>query len=197
MRLEAPLSESQVRDLRVGDIVRVSGTVLIGRDEVHLRALEWLEEGRPLPVETAGAILFHCGPIVRKVPEGWEMVAAGPTTSSRMNALEPEFIEAFGIRAIIGKGGMSRPTLEAMRRFGCVYLAFTGGAAVLAAEGIRKIRTVEWLDLGMPEALWVVEAEELGPMIVAMDAHGSSLYDRVGEQVKGNLSKVRERLSLD
>ncbi len=197
MNLKAPLTERQVRELRLGDVVRIDGTMFIGRDEVHMRALELHDQCRMLPVDMDGGILYHCGPIVRRGKEGWEVIAAGPTTSSRMDSLEPRFIEAFGIRAIIGKGGMSRPTVEAMHRYGCVYLAFTGGAAVLAAEGIRKVRGVEWLDLGMPEALWIVEAKDFGPLVVAIDAHGNSMYERVEGEVRGHLPEVRRRLSLD
>lgn len=194
MILRPPLSEEGVRSLRLGQEVRVSGTVFIGRDEVHLRALEMHRKGEPLPVDLRDGVLFHCGPIAQKDGERWEIIAAGPTTSARMNSLEPAFIEAFGIRAIIGKGGMSRPTLEAMRKQGCVYLAMTGGAAVLAAQGIRSVKQVEWLDLGMPEALWVVEASELGPMIVAMDAHGNSMYEAVDRQAEAALAEIKRKL---
>ncbi len=191
MILQAPLSESTVRSLRLGQEVRVAGTVFIGRDEVHIRALEMHERGEPLPVDLRDGILFHCGPIAQKHGESWSIIAAGPTTSARMNSLEPAFIEAFGIRAIIGKGGMSRPTLDVMKKHGCVYLAMTGGAAVLAAQGIKTVKKVEWLDLGMPEALWVVEAQDLGPMIVAMDAHGNSMYEAVNRQAENALAEIK------
>lgn len=196
MNLRTPLSESAVRALRLGQEVTVGGTVFIGRDEVHIRALEMREQGRELPFDMNGGVLYHCGPIARKKDGGWEIIAAGPTTSARMNTLEPLFIREFGVRAIIGKGGMSRPTVEAMREHGCVYLAFTGGAAVLAARGIKKVQRVEWLDLGMPEALWVVEAKDLGPLVVAMDAHGNSLYDTVNAGAEKNLARVKKDLGL-
>lgn len=196
MILKAPLSEEEVRSLRVGQQVSVDGTVFIGRDEVHMRALELHGQGKLLPVDLEDGILYHCGPIVKRDSKGWKVIAAGPTTSARMNALEPDFIREFGIRAIIGKGGMSRPTVEAMREHGCVYLAFTGGAAVLAAQGISRVRGVEWLDLGMPEALWIVEAKGLGPLTVAIDAHGNSLYEMVEERVRESMPAVRLRLGL-
>ena len=191
MILRAPLDEATVRGLRLGQEVRVSGTVHIGRDEVHIRALEMHRRGEKVPFDLRDGVLFHCGPIAQK-DGGWRIIAAGPTTSARMNSLEPDFIRAFGVRAIIGKGGMSQPTLEAMRERGCAYLAMTGGAAVLAAQGIRRVERVEWLDLGMPEALWVVEAEELGPMIVAMDAHGNSLYDTVDRRAEAALASLKQ-----
>jgi fumarate hydratase subunit beta len=170
--------------------------VHLGRDEVHLRALEWRKLGKEVPFDLRGGILFHCGPIARRAGEEWKILAAGPTTSARMNTLEPSFIKEFGVRAIIGKGGMSRPTAEAMRDLGCVYLAFTGGAAVVAARGINRVERVEWLDLGMAEALWVVEARDLGPLVVAMDARGGSLYDEVEREAEERLVRIKADLSL-
>ena len=99
------------------------------------------ESGEPLPFDLQGAAVYHCGPIMSKDGDGWKLVAAGPTTSSRMNSIEPAFIRAFGVRVLIGKGGMSKPTVEAMKKCGCVYLAFTGGAAVIAAQGIETVLT--------------------------------------------------------
>ncbi len=196
MNLTTPLSEEAVRSLRLGEEVYMGGLVYTGRDEVHQRAIELRERGEQLPVDLEGAALYHCGPIVKREGEGWRLVAAGPTTSSRMNALEPRFIELFGVRAIIGKGGMSLPTVDAMKRFGCVYLAITGGAAVLAARGVRRVIGVEWLDLGMPEALWILEAENLGPLTVAIDSSGNSLYAHVDEDVRKNVIEARKRLGI-
>jgi fumarate hydratase subunit beta len=113
----------------------------------------------------------------------WSVVAAGPTTSARMNSLEPEMIVRFGIRAIIGKGGMSKAVAEAMKEVGCVYLAATGGAAVSLAEGLSRCRGCEWLDLGMAEAMWRFDTERLGPLTVAIDSEGNSLYDKVAESL--------------
>lgn len=194
--LTIPLKEEDIRGLTLGEIVYLTGEFYTARDEAHMRALEFTEEGKKLPVDFRNKAVFHCGPIVRKLNGEWELVAAGPTTSTRMNTLEPEFIEKMGPRAIIGKGGMGKDTLKALEKFGCVYLAITGGAAVLAAKGIKKVRGVEWLDLGMPEALWILEGESFGPLIVAMDTHGNSLYDNVEAQVKENVEKVRKKLGL-
>lgn len=194
--LTIPLKEKDVRELQLGETVCITGEFYTARDEAHMRALEYHEEGKNLPVDFRDKAVFHCGPIMRKVDGGWEVVAAGPTTSTRMNTLEPKFIEYFGPRAVIGKGGMGRETLEAMKKFGCVYLAITGGAAVLAAEGIKKVKGVEWLDLGMPEALWIFEGENFGPLIVAMDAQGNSLYDKVEAQIKLNTEKIKKKLGL-
>ena len=196
MNLNAPLSEGDVRSLKIGDKVTLDGIMYSGRDEVHARALEYAKEGRKLPFDLKGGVLYHCGPIVKKDGSRWRVIAAGPTTSRRMDFMEPEFIEHFGVRAIIGKGGMSQPTVEAMAKHGCVYLAFTGGAAVLAAQGITDVRGVEWLDLGMAEAMWALEVKGFGPLIVAIDAHGDSIYKRVDEVVAGNLPNVRKLIGL-
>lgn len=195
--LTLPLTEEDISPIAIGDVVHITGTIITGRDEAHVRALEYHREGKELPVEIRNGALFHCGPIMRKQDGGWHLVAAGPTTSSRMNTLEPEFIETFGVRVIIGKGGMSQPTLDAMRKNGCVYLAATGGTALLTARGIVSVHGVHWLDLGMPEALWVLEARDFGPLIVGMDSHGNSLYTHVISNTKRNLALARKRMGLD
>ena len=187
LELTSPITEDRVRALRAGDIVYLSGELLTARDEAHLRALEMEAEGRPLPFELSGRALYHCGPIMR-MEKGWRVVAAGPTTSARMDSLEPRFLRAFRPRLIIGKGGMSPETLQAMAEVGCAYLAFTGGAAVVAAEALPEVTGVYWEDLGMPEAVWRLRAERLGPMVVAMDAHGRSLYREVEDEVRRKAS---------
>ena len=195
--LTSPLSAEAVRDLTLGDVVRLTGKIYTARDEAHIHALEMLNTGKAVPVDFNGAALYHCGPIMKKTHDKWTLVAAGPTTSSRMNSLEPEFIEKFQVRAIIGKGGMSRPTVEAMQKFGCVYLAITGGAAILAAKGITSVKDVHWYELGMPEALWVLDGNGFGPLIVAIDAHGNSIYETVEHQVETNIPVIRQELGLD
>lgn len=178
--LRTPLSESDVRSLKLGETVYLSGPVITGRDEMHIRALEYVKDGKEVPDDINGAVLYHCGPIMKQSEDGtWSVVAAGPTTSARMNKLEPEMISRFGIRAIIGKGGMSKEVATAMKEVGCVYLAATGGAAVSLAEGLSTCRGCEWLDLGMAEAMWRFDTERLGPLVVAIDAEGNSLYDEV------------------
>ena len=147
---------------------------------MHIRAMEYVKEGKEVPKDIEGSVLFHCGPIMRQRDDGtWAVVAAGPTTSARMNKLEPDFIRRFHVRAIIGKGGMSKDTIDAMKEVGCVYLAATGGAAVSLAEGLRRCTGVEWLDLGMAEAMWKFDSDKFGPLVVAIDANGNSLYDKV------------------
>jgi len=189
-RLTTPLSEEDARGLRAGDLVFLTGKVYTLRDQGHLRALD-----QGVPVDLEGAVVFHCGPLVRETAGGWDVLAAGPTTSIRMEGLSREFIERFGPRALMGKGGMGHRTAEALREFGCVYLAWTGGAAVLAAEAIRSAE-VQWLDLGTPEALWTFDVEELGPAVVAMDSHGGDLYKEVRDRVQGNMPAIRAGLGI-
>lgn len=182
--VRCPFSEADVRAMKLGEVVALSGPVVSGRDEVHIRALKYIDEGKPVPNCLEGAVLFHCGPIMRRLDGGsWSPIAAGPTTSARMNSLEPRFIREFGIRAIIGKGGMSQEVVDAMREVGCVYLAATGGAAVSLAEQLSNASGVEWEDLGMAEAMWKFEASNLGPLVVAIDAGGNSLYEEVRKKL--------------
>lgn len=195
-RLTTPLDESAIRNLKSGDVVYLTGEIFTARDEAHLRALEYQKEEKEMPVNLKDAAVFHCGPIMQKENDLWHLVAAGPTTSSRMNSLEPEFIRTFEVRAIIGKGGMSKPTLDAMKEKGCVYLAITGGAALLAAKGVEEVKGVHWLDMGMPEALWILKARDFGPLIVAMDSHASSLYENVKSETESKIPDVKRKLGL-
>jgi fumarate hydratase subunit beta len=196
IKLTTPLSESTIRDLEIGDVVYLSGEIFTARDEAHMRALELKKQAKDMPVNFKDSAVFHAGPIMQKENDFWHLIAAGPTTSSRMNSQEPEFIKLLGVRAIIGKGGMSESTLLAMADVGCVYLATTGGTALLSARGIKNVKTVHWLDLGMPEALWVLEGENFGPLIVAMDTHKNSLYEDVKDETKRNISLARSKLGL-
>jgi fumarate hydratase subunit beta len=184
--------------LKVGDSVTLNGEFYTARDEAHAHAFKLADKSQELPVPLDGAAVFHCGPIVKKLDDGsWELVAAGPTTSSRMNTLEPDFIERFKVRAIIGKGGMSAPTVDAMQKFGCVYLALTGGAALIAANGVKRVKTVHWFELGMPEALWVLEGDGFGPLTVGIDSHGNSLYQDISDIVEKQLPAIKQKLGLD
>ncbi len=195
-KLTTPISEQDVRKLRVNDVLYVTGTMVTARDQAHKRALQFHKKGRQLPVNLEGLAVFHCGPIVRKEAAEWTIVAAGPTTSTRMDIFEDEFIKNFKTRVIIGKGGMGGRTTEAMKKYGAVYGAFTGGAAVLAATAIKRVRAVEWFDLGMPEALWILETEEFGPLTVAIDSHGNNLFEEVKRKTEENRPTVYRRLGI-
>jgi fumarate hydratase subunit beta len=195
-RLKTPISEEEIRKLKVNDVLYVTGTIVTARDAAHKRALEHFNQGKSLPVNLEGLAVFHCGPIVKKEDDEWTVVAAGPTTSTRMDQFEDEFIKNFKVRVIIGKGGMGKRTTDAMKQYGAVYGAFTGGAAVLAAKAIKQVKALEWADLGMPEALWILEVEEFGPLTVAIDSHGNNLFEEVKKKVKENKHKVYEKLGV-
>lgn len=178
IQLASPFSEDKIRALKVGDEVALSGVVFTGRDAVH----KYLHEGGALPpgVSLRDGILYHCGPVVLKDEQGgWKVTAAGPTTSIREEPYQGKIIEQFGIRGVIGKGGMGDRTLAACRAFGCVYLHAVGGAAQVLAECVRKVRNVYFLEkFGSPEAIWELEVEQF-PAVVTMDAHGRSLHTEV------------------
>jgi tartrate/fumarate subfamily iron-sulfur-dependent hydro-lyase alpha chain/tartrate/fumarate subfamily iron-sulfur-dependent hydro-lyase beta chain len=175
--LSMPLSLNDIMDLQAGDIVYLSGAIYTARDEAHLRILELTDEGKPLPFDLEGAVLYHCGPLMQKDDGAWRTVAAGPTTSARMTDMTPKVLDNYNIRAIIGKGGMKN--IAPILKDRCVYLAYTGGCAALAVDMIKDVRDVHWLDLGMPEAVWVLEVEHFGPLIVGVDAKGRDLYEEV------------------
>ena len=191
VHLKTPLKEDEVRSLRVGDTVYLSGVVVTARDRAHRRLVELAESGRRPPVDLNGLAIYHCGPLAVKENGSWRIVSAGPTTSMRMEPLESSVIEAFGVRMVVGKGGMGDQTSEALKAFGAVYCSLTGGVGSLVASSVRKVVDVHWLDLGVPEAMWVLEVEELGPMIVSMDSHGGNLYKDILSEAS---RRVREFL---
>jgi len=194
-KLKTPITEQDIRKLKVNDILYVSGTIVTARDTAHKMALEQIKQGKPLPISLEGLAVFHCGPIVKKEGDKWIVVAAGPTTSTRMDQFEDEFIKAFKVRVVIGKGGMGKKTTDAMQKYGAVYGAFTGGAGVLAAKAVKNVKTVEWLqDLGMPEALWVFEVEEFGPLTVAIDSYGNNIFEDVKKTAEEQRMKIYEKL---
>lgn len=175
--LTTPLKEKDISQLNAGDIVYITGRVLTARDEAHARILEMAEKGESLPFDLEGAAIYHCGPLMKKENDGWHVVAAGPTTSGRMSRMTPRLLEKYNVRALIGKGGMQN--IDEALKGKCVYLAYTGGCAALAAGSIKQVRDVHWLDLGMPEAVWVLEVVDLGPLIVGIDSKGNDLFSDV------------------
>jgi fumarate hydratase subunit beta len=193
-RFTTPLKEEDIRKLKIGDVVYITGIIYAARDEAHERLMDCAEKGEKPPVDLEGAVIYHVGPVVRKKNGEWEVVAAGPTTSTRMNKITPQVLENYHIRMIIGKGGMSGEVAEAMKKHGVVYSHYTGGAAVLAAKNIKRVLGVEWLDLGIPEALWIFEVEDFGPLTVTIDANGNSMYEKLSQEQKKNLEKLISEL---
>ncbi|PYR24324.1 MAG: fumarate hydratase [Acidobacteria bacterium] len=173
--LKAPLTADAVQSLKVGDVVLVSGPMFTGRDAVH----SYLMKHEP-PVDLSGSVLYHCGPVVMKEGDRWRVTAAGPTTSIREEPYQGEIIRRYGVRAVIGKGGMGAKTLAAMQAHGAVYLNAIGGAAQFYARAIKQVDGVSLLEFGTPEAMWHLTVEDF-PAIVTMDAHGNSLHEDVEE----------------
>lgn len=173
VRLQAPLTEAAMRELKVGDVVLISGRMFTGRDAVHSHLMK-----HEPPVDLNGGVLYHCGPVVVKEGDGYRVTAAGPTTSIREEPYQGEIIKRYGVRAVIGKGGMGAKTLGALKDFGAVYLNAIGGAAQFYARAIKKVDDVSLLEFGTPEAMWHLQVEDF-PAIVTMDAHGNSLHKDV------------------
>lgn len=180
--LQTPLKIEDIEKLNAGDIVYISGEILTARDEAHARILEMKAKGEELPFSLEGAVIYHCGPLMQQTESGWKVVSAGPTTSGRMSKMTPPLLKEYEVRAIIGKGGMKDVSAALKNR--CVYLAYTGGCAALAAELIKEVKTVHWLDLGMPEAVWVLRVQEFGPLIVGIDAKGKDIFAEVREKAE-------------
>ncbi len=194
--LTTPIPPEELKKIIIGDIVYLTGTVVTARDEAHLKALELHKEGKEPPVNFTGIGLFHCGPVMKKnVDDEWIVVAAGPTTSARMEIFQDEFIKVFHPGIIIGKGGMGEKTAKACQEETCIYGYFTGGAALLAADRIKKVRDVFWYEeLGMPESLWVYEVEEFGPLTITIDTHGGNLTDESKKKIEENKNKILQEL---
>ncbi|QWU18313.1 fumarate hydratase [Paenibacillus sophorae] len=186
IRLTTPISEEDIRRLRVGDVVILSGKMHTGRDALHKYLID-----HESPVDLDGAVIYHCGPVMLKDEEGWHVKAAGPTTSIREEPYQGDIIKKFGIRAVIGKGGMGAKTLQALHDHGGVYLNAIGGAAQYYAECIKKVNGVDFLEFGIPEAMWHLTMDGFAA-IVTMDSHGNSLHADVEKDSAGKLALFRE-----
>ena len=208
-KLDIPISEEAIRALHVGDAVRLSGVMVTGRDAAHQYMIETFiradavpESEQPLYGELQrllrGGVIYHCGPVVRQLPpsqggtgEGrWKFVAAGPSTSIREEVYEPEVIAHFGLRGVIGKGGMGPATLRACQEHGAVYFHAVGGAASLIADAVEEVVAVHKKDeFGVPEAFWVIRVEGF-PVVVTMDTHGRSIHDEIEAASKASLERL-------
>ncbi|CAH0258867.1 L(+)-tartrate dehydratase subunit beta [Peribacillus simplex] len=184
--LTTPIKDEDLKDIRIGDIIYLTGTLVTCRDVAHRRLIE---EKIPLPVDLKGKAIFHAGPIVRDLGnENYEIVSIGPTTSMRMEKFEKEFIEETGVKLIVGKGGMGKNTEEGCKNHKALHLVYPAGNAVYAATKVEQIREVHWKDLGMPESLWVCEVDEFGPLIVSIDTEGNNIF----EENKVEFNKKKE-----
>ena len=191
IRMRFPTTEEEIRQLRAGDSVRVDGHVIGIRDRTQIRIFD---EGQRPPIDLEGAFLLHTAPGVRKLGPGrYEPVSIGTTTSARMVRFTEPLGRDHSVRAIAGKGGLPDEAIEPMRKYGMVYFAIVGGAAALETTQIEEIEDVAWEEL-MPECLWKFRVKDFGPLTVAIDAHGNSLYRDVQEQATKRLEDLYARL---
>ncbi|EPZ39547.1 Fumarate hydratase class I, aerobic [Anoxybacillus ayderensis] len=187
--LEAPITEEQIRSLKVGDVVRINGMIYTGRDAIHKHLMD-----HDAPVDLNGQIIYHCGPVMLKDENGkWHVKAAGPTTSIREEPYQGEIMKKFGIRAVIGKGGMGAKTLAALKEHGGVYLNAIGGAAQYYAECIQSVEGVDFLEFGIPEAMWHLRVKDF-TAVVTMDSHGNSLHEDIEKSSLEKLAQFKERV---
>jgi tartrate/fumarate subfamily iron-sulfur-dependent hydro-lyase beta chain len=178
-RINLPLTKEDILSLHTGDIVLINGQIVTGRDKLHKFLFNKKPSKKQIPFNLEGTILYHCGPIIKKTAKGFELIAGGPTTSMRIEMYEHRIISEYGLRGVMGKGGMGKQTLNALKENGCVYLHTIGGAAVYLADRVKKVVDVWKLkEFGMTEAMWVFDVKEF-PAIVTMDAHGRSLHEKI------------------
>ncbi|MBO9530111.1 L(+)-tartrate dehydratase subunit beta [Acinetobacter oleivorans] len=191
--LTTPIKDEDLLDLKVGDVIYLTGRLVTCRDVAHRRLIE---QGRELPVNLEGGAIFHAGPIVRKKGENdFEMVSIGPTTSMRMEKFEREFIKQTGVKLIVGKGGMGPETAAGCQENIAVHAIFPGGCAVLAATLVEEIEGAEWQDLGMPETLWINRVREFGPLIISIDTKGNNLIQQNKVEFQAKKAPILEKIS--
>jgi len=201
-KLTMPISDEQIRDLKTGDTVYLSGIRLTGRDAVHKWMIDTFIEKNCTPEgddqevydaikpQLEGGVIYHCGPVVSGLDTGnYKFVAAGPTTSIREEPYQGRVMEHFNIKGVIGKGGMGAKTLQACKDVPCVYFHAIGGAATLIAQSVKKVLGVYKMDFGVPEAIWVLEVEDF-PVVVTMDSHGESIHAEIDDQSKKVFKKL-------
>ena len=177
-QITLPISPEKVKELKMGDLVFISGIICTGRDHFHKRVLEYRKNNEELPssfVYLKGGAIYHMGPIMKQNSEGYySLVSGGPTTSARMNPFQTDVCKNLSCYIVIGKGGMSDVNWSEIP---AVYLQYPGGAGALVSKFVKKVHSVEWLDLGSPEAAWFLEVNQFGPLVVGIDSEGNSLFD--------------------
>lgn len=192
--LTTPIEDSDIQSLSIGDIIYLTGYLITCRDEAHHRVIKQLKEP---PVNLKGQAIFHAGPIMQKVDgqeDKYRVVSIGPTTSMRMEKYEKEFIAKTGVKLIVGKGGMGPNTAEGCRIHKAVHALFPGGCAVLAANCVEEVEKVEWLDLGMPEAIWVMRVKDFGPLIITIDTQGRNLFENNRKELEARKERILAEL---
>ena len=192
--LTTPISDDDIKDIRIGDIVYLNGSLTTCRDVAHRRLVE---EHRPLPVDVRNKAILHAGPIIKANDDGtYEMVAVGPTTSMRMEKFEEEFVKQTGVKLIVGKGGMGPGTQRACKKYKALHLVYPAGNAVYAALKVDA----QWKDLGMPETLWSCEVKDYGPLIVSIDTNGDNLFEKnkviFNERKEKEIKRIQKQVSF-
>lgn len=191
IELNLPAKEEEIRKLKVGDEVALTGVLMLGRDAAHKYLVE--NDANEVRQYLENSMIYHCGPVVKKENGKWKFVAAGPTTSIREEPYEADIIKKFKVRGVIGKGGMGDKTLAACKEHGCVYLHAIGGLATILARSVKEVKTVFKLEeFGTPEAMWVIQVEKF-PVIVTMDTHGNSIHSDI---LKKSEKRYKELLKL-
>ncbi len=199
-KLTVPISDEEIRSLKVGDTVFLNGVIMTGRDAAHKFMIEHFIKGKPQPDEVElydelkeildGSVIYHCGPVVKKQDDGsYSFVAAGPTTSIREEVYQADVIKHFNLKGVIGKGGMGANTLKACQEQPAVYLHAIGGAASLIAQAVKEVIKVNKLEFGVPEAMWVIRVEDF-PVVVTMDSHGESIHEQVEARSKEKFAEL-------
>jgi fumarate hydratase subunit beta len=197
-RLKLPLSEADVRALAAGDFVTLDGEIVLTAGlPTHERIQEHITAGKPLPIDVTGGTLFHLGSYSRERDGAFEVLYMNPTTSTRFNPFMPGFIRHFRLRAVGGKGGLDLACAEAMREVGCVYLSFLGGGAPLHSDAIKEVVDVAWNDLVAHYRLVKLRVENLGPLLVAIDSHGQSMFESLSRRAEARLPEILEELEAD
>lgn len=181
-----------VEEFEVGDQIYISGLIATLRDQAQRLFIEKKIKGERTP-SIEGIPVFHCGPVAYRRRGEWVIAALGPTTSARMEDTLPLFLQLSGVKIVIGKGGLSSKVVDEMRKLKAIYCAYPGGASALAVKSLRRVADVHWLNLGIPEALWILEVQRFGPLMVAVDCHGGNLYLLVEERVRTRLKKMGGR----
>lgn len=194
--LTSPFDENEIASLRIGDVVYLSGTVFTMRDKAHNRLFEASDKGEPIAPALRNSSVWHCGPVMRDTKDGWEVSAAGSTTSFRFSHVTPRLLAEFGVKALIGKGGLSKSAIDSIAQNKAVFLATVGGCAGVYPQNIKRVVKPHWIELGLAEAVWELEAEKLGALIVAIDSTGQSLYDKTKQDTAARIPVLYEQLGI-
>lgn len=194
--LKSPFNEDEIASLRIGDVVYLSGRVFTMRDKAHNKLFEASDLGEPITPELRSAAVWHCGPVMRAEENGWSVSAAGSTTSFRFSNVTPRLLDEFGVKALIGKGGLNQGAIDSIQRNKAVFLATVGGCAGVYQQNIKRVTKPHWIELGLAEAIWELETENLGALIVAIDSTGQSLYDAIKQDTATKIPTLYDKLGV-